>query len=468
MAMALLAVAHARRDAGDFRGADGVRRSWRFAYTRGGVFAANFTFTPPLLAACFRLRFCAVPVARDALARLRVAADEHPDLACEGYSKCEVLSLRPRVSHHPSPDAESVVVTSLIGCELCLRRLGITQRGSYVVVMRNEDAAFPRLGWDEAAYPIPATIFLALAIGTWLASIFGFGAVGWRGFRLPVAAWLACVALLCKVVVYALYCGAFWDGVKPWFPVVVVPFEAVTELLVGALVLVMSTAVGLIPDSWKVDRNGAKLAFWVGMAIVGLDVVLTYTWDVARYYGFNVFHVAVAGIALLHCRRNARFFDKFAELVDDAKIDVESTPLLRVLRFFWCNGALIVAALIVELVALNLVRVRRPDVRWVVKESLDMLLLLWYVACVWPRVGSAYYVDMSNVNNIRLKEVNMWRWRLEGQWEDGASVELGERVSVIGWNSGDPLPVPNTSLWALQQELQRREALARVQRFGEG
>lgn len=471
---ALFQAARARRSEAEFQVTNGTLRNWIFAYTaNGGRFEANFSMMAPSLMACFHLRFCNTNVVRDGLGRLRIAPEvqrEKAIWACDGFSKCTVLDLPQNGSVLYTPNVDTIMVVSLIGCNPCLSDAGLVQRAKYEVRESNQGFRFSHLGFDEALLPVASTVFLVIGVILFVVVSYGFGIVLASDLvLLPGIAHVLYVVILLKIVIYAIHCGSYWNRYQvAWFPVVNVPFEIISRLALDLEILLMCTAIGIIPTTWKVDDTQIKMTLVVGMIVETVNLIMMYAWHVVTYYVFNVFFVAFVGIVILNCRRNIRFFIKYITLVENAKIDATTTPLCRVVRYFWCNALIVTGCFGVKILAWNLVRERRWDVRWLIAELMDLVLIAWYSFCLWWRSDSAFYSDMSNMCNHRLILVNQWKWFLEAGIQPGLDIQAGRYTNPITWQSGDPLPLPNTSLWALQQELQRKFAFDNLRDIDEG
>lgn len=383
----------------------------------------------------------------------------------------------------------------LYACANCFRRAGLIGGfGDYSIQMTNPDLRFPHLGWDETVYPFAPTIFLALAIVIIGFAIFGISIAICRGIQVPfVAKVVFCTAAL-KIFSTSLTTAAYWHfartgRVMVWFFVLRVPLIIADEIAIGLLMLVMSTGVGLMPAAWMFDRRSSTFAVFLGLALEVFTVVTSEVLFMFRFLGLIVFLFSggtVAFICILYSWRNARFLAKYAELVQYANIHVGTTPLPRMALFFQVNATIVIAVWLFKVVSFGIMDhvLKRSDMLWVLFEAADIVLLSWYAFSVFPRRKSAYYVDMANVNNDRLREVSSWHLRNGPNAIDNDS-ELDnlndEIVDVVGnvrrrssnvtntenqrdvdleppmieWNSGDPLPSPNAGMWNMQEEMRR-------------
>lgn len=244
-----------------------------------------------------------------------------------------------------------------------------------------------------------------------------------------------------------------------------------------------------------------------GLALEVFTVVTSEVLFMFRYLSLIVFIFSggtVAFICVLYSWRNVRFLAKYAKLVRLANIYVESTPLLRMGLFFQVNSVLVVIIWLFKVIAFGVMDhvLIRADLLWACFEAADITLLAWYAFSVFPRRKSAYYVDMSVVDNVRLREVNAWHVRHQAPAEgeqllDGAAVvnnnssgatatsppaDAGEATEatpdeeaggaggdatpapptgddpeppMIMWESGMTLPVPTTGMWNMQDEVRR-------------
>lgn len=130
---------------------------------------------------------------------------------------------------------------------------------------------------------------------------------------------------------------------------------------------------------------------------------------------------------------------------------------------------------------------KRADILWALFEVADFAFLSWYAFSVFPRRESAYYVDISNVNNdsavAEEENTRFGRGNEDGDSsgmviadesdemqvdgsKDNATENNGNNDSrgqvtgnaetaceeysepaMISWNSGDRLPVPQSEWW---------------------
>ncbi len=211
----------------------------------------------------------------------------------------------------------------------------------------------------------------------------------------------------------------------------------------------------------------------------------------------------VAFIGIIFSWKNIRFLAKYAKLVGMANIYVETTPLPRMGLFFNVNAGLVLLLWLFKIVSFGVMDhvLFRPDLLWTCFEASDVTLLIWYAFAVFPRRKSAFYVDMSHVDNVRLREVNAWRVRRAQREEQASSADGGESNIVgaalhanggavslsmdegrdmrrstsldsgqhwyvdpldddpepewIEWESGMTLPVPTTGMWNVNEDVRR-------------
>lgn len=503
----------------------------KFAFSATGVLSGTIKATSRNtdVSECLRLIFCDVTrrVSRDssyqmkrisigseASWRARFAEDHCPgDERNEGNERNESNDDDPQCisqpvdnklrKYSPTPDERQIVFLDLVLCNGCVRNQTGNSRATVNIVsdlsMLNVGAQFPQLGWDELAYPLAPTVILALATAIFVSVLLAFAVTWYRGKRAPYVAKVVFVTAAMKILSSGLTTGAFWrtaltGKIKLWFFIVRVPLIILDEILIGLLMLVMSTGVGLMPSSWMFDRRSSTFAVFLGLALEVFTVVTSEVLFMFRFLGLIVFLFSggtVAFICVLYSWRNVRFLEKYAKLVHLANINVESTPLLRMTLFFQVNSALVVLVWLFKVITFGVMdhQLIRADVLWTCFEAADIVLLAWYAFSVFPRRKSAYYVDMSNVDNERLRDVNAWHVRHRAQLEHSDSQDAAENDNVsidvatsamprdstaasqansrtgaadddpeppmIDWESGVMLPVPTTAMWNMQDEVRR-------------
>lgn len=518
----------------------------KFAFTPRGRFSASFiirtqstVMSKSAAAACFRLVLCDVTsrVVRDSSYQMkRVFLLEDPNWRrnmaknmCVGNPagtsrrklKCFSETLTPRkkvrfeVAKKFGGGKNRIILINLIRCNDCLKNPKdvVDVDIHYDVNMVNVGSRFEHLGWEEKAYPYATTAITTLAVGVFsvvvLAAILSLRGGHSVHFVLKV---LLCTSAV-KIISSSLTAAAFWrvaltGKLMAWFFVLRVPLIIIDELLIGLLMLVMSTGIGMMPTSWMFDRRSSTFAIFLGLALELFTVVTSEVVFAYKYLGLIVFLFSggtVAFIGILFSWKNIRFIAKYVKLVRMANIFVETTPLLRMGLFFNVNASLVLALWLFKIVTFGVMDhvMFRPDLLWTCFEASDMILLIFYAFAVFPRKKSAFYVDMSHVDNVRLREVNAWHVRrAQREEEPESSTNVDDETTFVGaalradagttggttgsvrhstsvdsggrqtrsmadsnaddpeppwvtWESGMVLPVPTTGMWNVNEDVRR-------------
>ncbi len=493
-----------------------------FAFTGEGEFILSFNaagrngsqvYLASDVSSCFRLVLCDMTkdVVRDYAYQMRrvlfhdkffksisrdVCGMKGLDVGCTR----QLLPIRGKTKTYQPAKNRSIVYVRLLACASCLDKNAVKgAQVNYSIEMVNPDLRFPQLGWDETVYPFAPTVFVSFALLIIAFASFGVALTMYREFDVPfVSKVVFCTAAL-KIFSTSLTTAAYWHialtgRVMVWFFVLRVPLIIADEIAIGLLMLVMSTGVGLMPATWMFDRRSSTFAVFLGLALEVFTVVTSEVLFMFRFLGLIVFLFSggtVAFICVLYSWRNARFLAKYANLVQHANIHVSTTPLPRMALFFQVNAMIVIAVWLFKVVSFGVMDhvLKRSDMLWVLFEAADIVLLSWYAFSVFPRRKSAYYVDMANVNNDRLREVSSWRLRHGPHAiENDSDLDMhdDEIVDVVGnvrrinstaanaddatrdeavnhdpeppmieWQSGDPLPSPNAGMWNMQEEMRR-------------
>lgn len=175
----------------------------------------------------------------------------------------------------PKQLKRKIVAMSLVACRDCIVQQNDTWRSvarfksNHSAQMLNEGTPFRHLGWDEAAYPISSIVIASLAGA--IAIILAVGAVmAFVSIRyIPFVFKITIIATLAKILSSSVTAAAMWSyaltgNMSRWYFGLRVPLIIVDELLVGLLMLVMSTGLGMMPPTWMFDRRSSTFAIFLG------------------------------------------------------------------------------------------------------------------------------------------------------------------------------------------------------------
>lgn len=311
----------------------------------------------------------------------------------------------------------------------------------YNILMSNPDAAQPQLGWNEEMYPI-APIAVAVASSSLCAIVIFAAAIAWtQRARIPFVVRALLVAVVFKTISATITAVVYWrysmSGVlAPWFFKLRIPLIIVDDLLMVLLMLAMSMGTGLVPSSWILELRSGTFVIALGIAIK--IVMLIADAIIPLEAGFSTSVVCGALIGLIcvhHSRRIGEFIAKYVEVVRLANIDVDSTPLVSIHRFFSINVVIVTLAWLALSVSIGVLDLKvrtRPDVLWTVLEIIDVGLLAWYAVAVFPRRKCAFYIDLSDVNNDRLRKVIAWRVRQQKRDESSEGTDTSDDIYLGG------------------------------------
>lgn len=266
----------------------------KFAFGKEGILKAKIKMVGNGTdkSSCFHLAFCDVTrdVVRDSSYQMkrvsiftpwrqnlandvckRSNSNSNWSRAFESSIDCEAVKLENGIEivEYPSKGESRIYSIELIACKCAYE---VPVRVDYSISMRNLNTSFEYFGWDEVAYPVAPTVIVAFAAVIFVTVMAAFALAAFHGKAVPFVAKVVLVTVALKILSSGLTATVYWRTAHTgklmlWFFALRVPLIIVDEIMIGLLMLVMSTGVGLMPPSWMFDRRSSTFAIFLGMLL---------------------------------------------------------------------------------------------------------------------------------------------------------------------------------------------------------
>lgn len=279
----------------------------------------------------------------------------------------------------------------------------------YDLHMRNLQSQYPELGWEEMWYPLGAKVVLVLNCFLVFAAL--CSVLVWKLFNLPwrpfpIRAVLVAVPKLLSNGLLLGYVEALIASSSARFPLAIARLPVMMFADVSMAVYVLTNCVGLdvLPSEWfftniNIDFRVCTAIFIEGCIVLVNKVLFPY--KVVGAVMFAVIGGSFLWLASSFAIENATFLSKYSHAIYAAFIVPSSTSIPGLARYFYGTAFVLLLAYFAKLAAVIAADyvLRRPDLLWITFESVDGLMLLWFILMLFPRPHFGAYVDLASMTD---------------------------------------------------------------------